>query len=57
MSLPFDDMSRNSWKYHFDSVLSRFHLLINIASNLVQVNKIFFSFCNFSFFFYYNNYS
>jgi hypothetical protein len=44
MSFPFEDLSRNSWKYHFDSVLLGFHLLINIVSNLVRVNKYIFLF-------------
>jgi hypothetical protein len=39
MSLPLEDLSRNSWKYHFDSVLLGFRLLIDIVSNLVQVRK------------------
>jgi hypothetical protein len=29
MSLPLEDLSRNSWKYHFDSVLFGLHFLIN----------------------------
>jgi hypothetical protein len=43
-SLPLKDLFRNSWKYHFDSVLSRFHLLIDVISNLVQINNFFWSF-------------
>jgi hypothetical protein len=38
MSLPLEDLSKNYWKYHFNSVLSGFHLLIDIASDLVRVN-------------------
>jgi hypothetical protein len=38
-SLPFEDLFRNSWQYHFDNVLSRFHLLINIASDSIQIIK------------------
>jgi hypothetical protein len=38
MSLPLEDLFKNYWKYHFDNVLSGFHLLIYIASDSVQVN-------------------
>jgi hypothetical protein len=42
MSLPLEDLSKNYWKYHYDSVLWGFHLLIDTASDSVQVNEIFF---------------
>jgi len=54
MSFPFKILFKKYWKYHFDGVLSRFHLLIDIASDLVQVNFLKHLFKNFSFFFYDN---
>jgi hypothetical protein len=40
--LPFEALFRNYWKYHFDSVSLRFHLLIENVTNLVQIILIFF---------------
>jgi hypothetical protein len=48
MSLALEDLSKNYWKYHFDSVLLGSHLLIDIASNLVRINFIYI--CNFHYF-------
>jgi len=41
MSLPLEDLSKNYWKFHFDSVLSGFHLLIDIASSNTLINFFF----------------
>jgi len=38
MLLPLEDLFKNYWEYHFDNVLLGFHLLIDIANDLVQVN-------------------
>jgi hypothetical protein len=38
MSMSHKDLFRNYWKYCFDTVISRFHFLIDIVSDLVQVN-------------------
>jgi hypothetical protein len=38
MSFPFEDLSRNYKKYHFDTVISWFNILIDVIRNLVCVN-------------------
>lgn len=39
-SFPCEVLSKNYWKYHFNSVLSKFYFFINIATNSIWINLL-----------------
>jgi hypothetical protein len=55
MSLLGEVLFTNYWEYQFDNVLLGFHILIDIVIDSFELIKMFWG--NFSFSFYYSNYS